>query len=49
MRGGVDPLLEKVTIVSGDVAEPDLAMSPADRQMIVEKIHIIIHAAATIR
>ncbi|CAB3257576.1 unnamed protein product [Arctia plantaginis] len=49
MRGGVEPLLEKVTIVAGDVAEPDLAMSPADRQMVAEKIHIIIHAAATIR
>ncbi|XP_026739618.1 putative fatty acyl-CoA reductase CG5065 [Trichoplusia ni] len=49
LRGGIEPLLEKVTIVSGDVSEADLAMSEEDRQMIINDVHIIIHAAATIR
>ncbi|CAH0602077.1 unnamed protein product [Chrysodeixis includens] len=49
LRGGVEPLLEKVTIVSGDVSEPDLAMSEPDRQMVIDDVNMIIHAAATIR
>nr|ARD71193.1 fatty acyl reductase [Spodoptera exigua] len=49
MRGGVEPLLAKMTIVNGDVSEPDLGMSPEDRQMIINQVDIIIHAAATIR
>lgn len=35
--------------MSGDVSEADLAMSEEDRQMIINDVHIIIHAAATIR
>nr|QLI61997.1 fatty acyl-CoA reductase 7 [Streltzoviella insularis] len=49
MRGGVEPLLAKVSIVSGDVMEPDLAISNDDRQRIIDEVDIIIHAAATIR
>ncbi|XP_063836686.1 putative fatty acyl-CoA reductase CG5065 [Ostrinia nubilalis] len=49
LRGGVEPILEKVTLISGDVSEPDLAMSEADRQLLIENVDIIIHAAATIR
>ncbi|KAG6443938.1 hypothetical protein O3G_MSEX003057 [Manduca sexta] len=49
MRGGVEPLLEKVSIVSGDVGEPDLALSAEDRQRIIRDVDYIIHAAATIR
>ncbi|XP_061728061.1 fatty acyl-CoA reductase 1-like [Cydia pomonella] len=49
MRGGVQPLLDKMTLISGDASEPDLGLSPADRQRILEDTDIIIHAAATIR
>ncbi|XP_063372368.1 putative fatty acyl-CoA reductase CG5065 [Cydia amplana] len=49
MRGGVQPLLDKMTLISGDASEPDLGLSPADRQRILEETDIIIHAAATIR
>ncbi|XP_075988837.1 putative fatty acyl-CoA reductase CG5065 [Anticarsia gemmatalis] len=49
LRGGVEPLLQKVTIIGGDVAEPDLALSAEDRQLICNNMHIIVHAAATIR
>ncbi|XP_063545674.1 fatty acyl-CoA reductase 1-like [Cydia strobilella] len=49
MRGGVQPLLDKMTLISGDASEPDLGLSPADRQTILAETDIIIHAAATIR
>ncbi|KAL4711229.1 hypothetical protein ACJJTC_019070 [Scirpophaga incertulas] len=49
MRGGVEPLLEKVSIVSGDIIAPDLAISAEDRARIIEEVDIIVHAAATIR
>lgn len=49
MRGGVGPLLEKVSIIAGDVSEPDLAMKPEDREKMINEVDIIIHAAATIR
>ncbi|XP_047038839.1 fatty acyl-CoA reductase 1 [Helicoverpa zea] len=49
MRGGVEPLLQKVTLVAGDVSEPDLGLSDQDRAMIIAQVDIIIHAAATIR
>ncbi|XP_063392484.1 fatty acyl-CoA reductase 1-like isoform X2 [Cydia fagiglandana] len=49
MRGGVQSLLDKMTLISGDASEPDLGLSPADRQKILEETDIIIHAAATIR
>ncbi|GBP85824.1 Fatty acyl-CoA reductase 1 [Eumeta japonica] len=49
MWGGVEPLKEKVAFVTGDVIEPDLGLSDADRKMLAEEVDIIIHAAATIR
>lgn len=49
MRGGVEPLMQKVAIISGDVAEADLALSPSDRKLVIEEVDVIIHAAATIR
>ncbi|VVD01911.1 unnamed protein product [Leptidea sinapis] len=49
LRGGVEPLLAKLAIVSGDVSEPDLGLSDADRQMLVDEVDIIVHAAATVR
>ncbi|XP_063632522.1 fatty acyl-CoA reductase 1-like [Cydia splendana] len=49
MRGGIEPLLEKMTLIAGDAIEPDLGLSPADRQKIIEEADIIIHGAATVR
>ncbi|XP_041971165.1 putative fatty acyl-CoA reductase CG5065 [Aricia agestis] len=48
-KGGVQPLMEKMEVVVGDVMQPDLGISKADRQMIIDDVDIIIHAAATIR
>ncbi|CAG9576933.1 unnamed protein product [Danaus chrysippus] len=49
LRGGVEPLLEKLQIVCGDVSAPDLAISNEDKMNIIQNVHIVLHAAATIR
>ncbi|XP_049883821.1 putative fatty acyl-CoA reductase CG5065 [Pectinophora gossypiella] len=49
LRGGIGALLSKMTLIAGDAGAPDLAISAADRQTIVDNVHIVIHAAATIR
>ncbi|XP_072948533.1 fatty acyl-CoA reductase 1-like [Epargyreus clarus] len=49
LRGGVEPLLAKMLIVSGDASAPGLALSEEDKQMIRDDVNIIVHAAATIR
>ncbi|KAI5640417.1 male sterility protein domain-containing protein [Phthorimaea operculella] len=49
MRGGVEPLLQKMTLIAGDCSLPDLGISQEDRKLIIESVDIIIHAAATIR
>ncbi|XP_055606767.1 putative fatty acyl-CoA reductase CG5065 [Uranotaenia lowii] len=46
---GIDALLAKCVVIGGDVMEPDLAISNADRQLVIENVSIIYHCAATIR
>uniref|UniRef100_A0A182HM10 Fatty acyl-CoA reductase n=1 Tax=Anopheles arabiensis TaxID=7173 RepID=A0A182HM10_ANOAR len=46
---GLDTLISQCTVISGDVTEPELAISPEDRQLITEQVSIIYHCAATIR
>lgn len=41
--------LKKVIPLSGDASKENLGLSSADRQMLVERVTIIIHAAASIR
>jgi len=40
---------EKLVSISGDVSEKGLRLSAADRQMLVERVTIIVHAAASMR
>ncbi|KAG5336095.1 FACR1 reductase, partial [Acromyrmex heyeri] len=40
---------EKLIPISGDVSEKGLGLSATDRQMLVERVTIIIHAAASVR
>ncbi|XP_038219899.1 putative fatty acyl-CoA reductase CG5065 [Zerene cesonia] len=49
LRGGVETLLQKMQLVSGDVIEPDLGLSDEDRNIIINEVDIIVHAAATVR
>ncbi|XP_045467424.1 fatty acyl-CoA reductase wat-like [Harmonia axyridis] len=41
--------IHRIVGVSGDVSLPDLGISKTDRQMLVEKIDLIFHVAATMR
>ncbi|KAG5314163.1 FACR1 reductase, partial [Acromyrmex insinuator] len=40
---------EKLIPISGDVSEKGLGLSATDRQMLVERVTIIIHAAASVK
>jgi len=41
--------VEKLIPISGDVSEKGLGLSAVDRQMLVERVTIIIHAAASVK
>ncbi|XP_024881763.1 fatty acyl-CoA reductase 1-like [Temnothorax curvispinosus] len=40
---------EKLVPICGDVSEKRLGLSAADRQMLIERVSIIIHGAASVR
>lgn len=40
---------EKLVPISGEVSEKGLGLSAADRQMLIERVTITIHAAASVR
>ncbi|RZF44559.1 hypothetical protein LSTR_LSTR001317 [Laodelphax striatellus] len=40
---------KKVTLVSGDVAQPELGMSKQDKERVQSEVTIVIHGAATVR
>ncbi|RVE41034.1 hypothetical protein evm_014315 [Chilo suppressalis] len=44
-----DIFLSKVFIVAGDVMEPGLGLSEEDRTLLVNRVHIIFHVAASVR
>lgn len=47
---GASPLsTDKVIAVAGDLTQPGLALSTADRQLLTEKVSVIFHSAATIK
>ncbi|KAG7214096.1 hypothetical protein KM043_001455 [Ampulex compressa] len=42
-------VLNKVQAVKGDVSLPDLGLSAEDREMLVQRVNIVYHGAATVR
>jgi fatty acyl-CoA reductase len=44
-----DTMSRKVVGISGDVTMTNLGLSTADRQLLVDRVSIVFHAAATIR
>ncbi|XP_071565647.1 fatty acyl-CoA reductase 1-like [Temnothorax nylanderi] len=42
-------IFEKLIPISGNVSEKELGLSDADRQMLIERVTIIIHGAASVR
>ncbi|KAG8310388.1 hypothetical protein J6590_064972 [Homalodisca vitripennis] len=49
MKTEVPDYLSKVSFVEGDLSEPDLGLSEADRQMLSDKVNIVFHSAANVR
>ncbi|XP_026472762.1 putative fatty acyl-CoA reductase CG8306 [Ctenocephalides felis] len=43
-----DSIFKKLRAIAGDVGEPELGISSADRQLLAEEINIVIHSAATL-
>lgn len=41
-------IFRKLIPIQGDVSEPNLGISPADRNMLIDQINVIIHSAATL-
>lgn len=41
--------LGKVIPIKGDVNLPDLGLSPDDRAMLIERVTVVFHSAATVR
>lgn len=39
---------EKIVVIPGDLHEPDLGLSPEDRQRICSEVEVVIHSAASI-
>ena len=40
---------EKFCPVNGDICQPDLGISQADRETLENNVHVVFHSAATIR
>ncbi|XP_065348947.1 putative fatty acyl-CoA reductase CG5065 isoform X1 [Cloeon dipterum] len=40
---------KQLVAIAGDVVEKDLGISPADRALLIERVNIIYHCAATVR
>lgn len=41
-------IFQKLVAVSGDVGEENLGLSPADRRLLTENVHVVFHSAATL-
>jgi alcohol-forming fatty acyl-CoA reductase len=45
----IDEMIDKIIIINGDCALKELAISSADRQLIIDNVSLMYHFAATIR
>lgn len=41
--------LNKIKIIEGDIEEPNLGMNENDMKLLIDKINVVFHSAATIR
>lgn len=48
LSGTTTDIFNKLHAISGDVGEDNLGLSAADRATLVEKIHVVIHSAASL-
>ncbi|XP_059055601.1 putative fatty acyl-CoA reductase CG5065 [Achroia grisella] len=41
--------LKKLVPIIGDIAEPNLGMTPSDEELLIEKVSVVFHSAATVK
>ncbi|EDW60376.2 fatty acyl-CoA reductase wat [Drosophila virilis] len=41
-------ILERVVAIEGDCKEPDLGISPTDRDLLTQQVELVVHGAATV-
>ncbi|RZF48915.1 hypothetical protein LSTR_LSTR003295 [Laodelphax striatellus] len=49
LKAEVPDYRKKITVVAGDCCLPNLGLTPADHQMLINNINVIFHGAATVR
>lgn len=41
--------LDKLVVIPGDIMAPDLGLSTSDRELLQREVHVVFHAAATVK
>lgn len=49
IRSEFPDALNKIFPVKGDVGLPELGLQPKDRDMLIQRVNIVFHSAATVR
>lgn len=49
LRYEVPKFYHKVSVINGDIEQPDLGISAEDREKLSEEVNVIFHGAATVR
>ncbi|KAJ8706214.1 hypothetical protein PYW08_010840 [Mythimna loreyi] len=49
LRKECPDFIRKISVVEGDIGQPDLGMCPEDRAKIMNEVEVIFHGAATVR
>ncbi|CAG0880196.1 unnamed protein product [Darwinula stevensoni] len=49
IRGEYPGILSKLVPVNGDITQPGLGLSPEDEQMLIDRVSVVFHAAATVK
>ena len=49
LKKEVPDFMDHLAIVSGDVSKPGLDLLPSDMEVLIEKVQIVLHGAATVK
>uniref|UniRef100_A0A1B6MEP8 Fatty acyl-CoA reductase n=1 Tax=Graphocephala atropunctata TaxID=36148 RepID=A0A1B6MEP8_9HEMI len=49
MKTEVPDYRSKITVMEGDLSEPDIGLSEADRQVLTERVNVVFHSAADVK
>lgn len=42
-------ILNKIHLIKGDITLPDLGLSSSDKNLLIERVNIVFHVAATVK